>query len=100
MNAKVPQKKTEIDTSLLEQGIKNINHVKELITASQEDAKVMKDNCKNALTENPLDIDMQSQLLSLNDYIIKTTQNLYSLDSQLNELETQLEAGNRMKNVN
>ena len=100
MNAKTPGTQPKIDTSLLEQGIKDIKEVEALIESSQEDAKAMLAACKESLKDDPLNIDLQGQILRLNDYIIKNTQNIFSLEGQIEEINRQLKAADNLKVVN
>lgn len=90
----------KIDTSLLEQGIKNIRLVQGLIADSKNDAEQMLADCKEALQKDPLNVELQSQVLRLNDYIIKSTQNGFSLEGQIEEINRQLKAAEGMKPIN
>lgn len=91
MNAR-PINKTQphIDSTALEQGIKDIRDVIALVTDAKEEAEAMLTNCRAALKSKPLDIELQSQVLRLNDYIIKQTQNICTLEGQITEIERSL----------
>ena len=90
MNARTTGTQPHIDASALEQGIKDIKEVITLVTDAKAEAEAMLVSCRTELKNKPLDIELQGQVLRLNDYIIKQTQNLCTLEGQITEIERSL----------
>lgn len=84
--------KPNVDVSALEKGVEDIRKVIDLVTRAKAEAQKMLDNNKQLLDEVPFNIEYQSQVLKLNDYIIKQTQNEMSLYGQIDDIIKAIEA--------